>query len=130
MMPGLRCRSLFPKVPKEPSISPLFDLVERSLDSNTKLVSPIGDLDAATNPAFRAAVLAGTDRERLVLDLSNVPFMSAGAIGVIARARIRMERGHGQLFVICPSPRLRRLFEIAGLADTLDILTTSDALPA
>jgi anti-sigma B factor antagonist len=125
-----RYRSVSPKVPKEPSIRPLFDLAERSLDSHTKLVAPIGDLDAATNPAFRAAVQAATDGERLVLDLSKVSFMSAGAMGVIARARTRMERGHGQLFVICPNPRLRRLFEIAGMADTLDILASTDALPA
>jgi anti-anti-sigma factor len=119
-----------PESPKELSIRPLFDLVERSLDSRTRLVTPIGDLDAATNPAFRDAVQAGAEGERLVLDLSNVSFMSAGAIGVIARARARLERGHGQLYVICPSPRLRRLFEIAGLAGTLDILASQEALPA
>ena len=91
---------------------------------------PRGDLDAATNPAFRRRDPgAGGRRRRLVLDLSEVSFMSAGAIGVIARARTRMERGHGRLFVICPSPRLYRLFEIAGLAGTLDILASREALP-
>ena len=120
-----RCRSVSPKVPKRsPPIRPVFDLIERSLDSQTRLVAPVGDLDAATNPAFRDAIQAGAEGERLVLDLSQVNFMSAGAIGVIARTRTRMARGHGELFVICPSPRLRRLFEIAGMADTLDFLAS------
>jgi anti-anti-sigma factor len=93
-------------------------------------VAPRGELDAATNGAFRAALQADpeADQERLVLDLSEVSFMSAGAIGVIARART--ERGRGQLFVICPSPRLYRLFEISGLTGKLDILASHEALPA
>ena len=53
--------------------------------------------------------------------------MSAGAIGVIARAWTRMERG--QLVVVCPSPRLYRLFEITGLSGKLDIVASRDALP-
>ena len=95
-------------------------------------MAPRGDLDAATNPTFRAAVQAypETRGERLVLDLSEVSFLSAAAIGVIARARTRMERGHGRLFVICPSPRLYRLFEISGLTGSLDILASRDGLPA
>jgi anti-anti-sigma factor len=95
-------------------------------------LAPIGELDAATNPAFRDAVQAAAahDGERLVLDLSEVSFMSAGAIGVIARARTRVERGHGQLFVICPSARLRHLFEIAGLDGVLDIIASREAIPA
>ena len=86
----------------------------------------------ATNPAFRAAIQAALERkgERLVLDLSEVSFMSAGTLGVIARARAQMESGAGRLYVICPSPRLRRLFEIAGLTGKLDILASREALPA
>ena len=41
-----------------------------------------------------------------------------------------MERGRGQLVVICPSPRLYRLFEIAGLTGKLDILASREALAA
>ena len=93
-------------------------------------MAPRGDLDAATNPAFRDALRAASDGERLVLDLSEVSFMSAGAIGVIVRVRTLMERGNGQLFVICPNPRLRRMFEIVGLSGTLDLLNSRDAVPA
>jgi anti-anti-sigma factor len=111
---------------------PLFDLVERPLDKRTRLLAPRGELDAATNPAFSAAVeaCADGDGKRLVVDLSEVSFMSAGAIGIIARAWTRMQRGRGQLIVICPSPRLYELFEIAGLADDLDIVTSREALAA
>ena len=86
----------------------------------------------ATNPAFRAAIQAALERkgERLVLDLSEVSFMSAGALGVIARARAQMENGEGRLYVICPSPRLHRLFEIAGLTGKLDILASRESIPA
>ena len=125
-------RSLRATEGRRPSITPLFDLVEVPLDARTQLVAPRGELDVATNPAFRAAVQAALERtaERLVLDLSEVSFMSAGALGVIARARAQMEAGAGKLIVICPSPRLLRLFEIGGLAGKLEILASREAVPA
>jgi anti-sigma B factor antagonist len=103
----------------------VFDLVERSLDGSTHLVAPVGDLDAATNPAFRDAVDAALGRpgERVVIDLTDVSFMSAGAIGVIARARARLADSRGRLTVVCPSPRLRRLFDIAGISSHLEIVS-------
>ena len=110
----------------------MFDVVEVPLDARTQLVAPRGDLDVATNPAFRSAIQAALERKdgRVVLDLTDVSFMSAGALGVIARAKAQMETGEGRLFVICPSPRLYRLFEIAGLTTTLDFLASREALPA
>jgi anti-anti-sigma factor len=59
----------------------------------------------------------------VVIDLTDVTFMSAGAIGVIARARTKLAASRGRLTVVCPSPRLRRLFEIAGLSTHLDIVS-------
>ena len=101
------------------------------MDARTQLIAPRGELDVATNPAFRAAIQAALERsgERLVLDLSDVSFMSAGALGVIARARAQVEKGKGRLYVICPSARLYRLFEIGGLTGKLDILASREAIP-
>jgi anti-anti-sigma factor len=74
---------------------------------------------------FREAVDAAvtSDGVRLVIDLSDVSFMSAGALGVIARARATLAGRAGRLTVVCPSPRLRRLFEIADLTSKLEIVT-------
>ena len=88
-------------------------------------MAPVGDLDAATNPAFRDAVDAALTHpgHRVVIDLTDVSFMSAGAIGVIARARSSVAATRGVLTVVCPSPRLRRLFDIAGISSHLDIVS-------
>ena len=85
----------------------------------------MGDLDAATNPAFRDAVAAAVRHPgaRVVIDLTDVSFMSAGALGVIARARASTVSTAGQLTVVCPSPRLRRLFDIAGMTSHIDIVS-------
>jgi anti-anti-sigma factor len=116
-----------PRAVRVPSIAgarirPLFDLVERPLDGQTRLIAPIGDLDAATNPAFSEAVHAATGgrAERIVIDLSEVSFMSAGALGVIARARGRAKRHGAGVVVLCPNQALRRLFVVAGLGAALD----------
>jgi anti-sigma B factor antagonist len=88
------------------------------------VVAPIGDLDAATNPAFLDALKdAARAGGKLVVDLSGVAFMSAGALGSIARTAAFLGSREGELVVVCPNERVRRLFEIAGFDEKLEIVT-------
>jgi anti-anti-sigma factor len=98
------------------------------LDAHTRLVAPTGELDVATNPAFRTAVKDAADAGgRVVVDLSGVSFMSAEALGVLARADAAMDDQGGELVVVCPSPRLLRLFDITGLTDKLLIVESHES---
>jgi anti-sigma B factor antagonist len=75
-----------------------------------------GELDIYTVASFRQ------DLERfdpasapLVIDLSEVTLLDSSGLGALVSLLNRARAGQGQLGLICPHRRLRRVFEITGL---------------
>jgi stage II sporulation protein AA (anti-sigma F factor antagonist) len=66
--------------------------------------------------------LAETMREghdRIRLELSDVNFMSSAGIAVVMKCYKQLQRIDGSLVVIRPSPQVRAVLEMTGLADVL-----------
>ena len=76
-----------------------------------------GDLDVVGAPDLRQAVVAAVaDGSRLiVLDLSDLDFVDSFGIGAVVAALKRLRQRGGDLALVCPSPRIRRVFEICDL---------------
>ncbi len=76
-----------------------------------------GDLDMAGAPALRQAVVAevtlGT--RLLVLDLTAVDFLDSTGLGAVVGGLRRFRAHKGDLMVVCPEPRIRRVFESCDL---------------
>lgn len=65
--------------------------------------------------------LCAGERPGVVVDLSQLSFMDSTGIGVLVNG-FKAARSHsGALALVCPSQRLMRLFEIAGLTSALVI---------
>jgi len=93
-----------------------------SLDVSTEaregmtLVTLGGELDIYTVASFRQ------DLEELdpasapvVIDLTQVTLLDSSGLGALVSLLNRARSGQGQLGLICPHRRLRRVFEITGL---------------
>ena len=89
-------------------------------------------------PELRQAVVrAVADGCRaLILDLSELDFVDSFGIGAVVAALKRLRQRGGELAVVCPSPRVRRVFEICDLdriiaiGDSIDVVTGSRATGA
>ena len=76
-----------------------------------------GDLDVVGAPDLRqAVVVAVADGARLIaLDLSDLDFVDSFGIGAVVGALKRLRQRGGDLALVCPSSRIRRVFEICDL---------------
>ena len=76
-----------------------------------------GDLDVVGAPDLRQAVVAAvaSGSRLLVLDLSELDFVDSFGIGAVVGALKRLRQRGGDLALVCPSPRIRRVFEICDL---------------
>src|SRR3954470_24675824 len=86
-----------------------FRSVEESVDDKTQLVAIYGDVDLKTARAFRGALdeAAGDGKSRLIVDMSEVPFMdSSGLAAIIGAQKAFHEKT--RLIVVCPA-NLRRV---------------------
>jgi anti-sigma B factor antagonist len=82
-----------------------------------------GEVDIETAQEV-TAVLDGAIRETrgaLVLDLSDVIFLDSSGVHVLLRARAVLGREERALVVICPPGPARRVFEVAGIDDVLEL---------
>ena len=87
------------------------------------IVEVTGDLDLATAPALRQEVIAliGDGRRRIVLDLTGTDFLDSLGLGLVVAIAKRVRVNGGELAIVCPEPRLKRVFRIVDLDQILPL---------
>jgi anti-sigma B factor antagonist len=95
-------------------------VVEASLDGAPGLavrgeidIAQVADLELVLDAAIRGS------RGAFVLDLDEVEYLDSSGLGVILRARALLAREDRALAIVCPPGPVRRLFNVAGVADLL-----------
>jgi anti-sigma B factor antagonist len=86
-----------------------------------------GELDAHDAPRLRELFAEAIDAvgsvgtARLVLDLSTVEFLDSTALGTMIGAVRRARESGGEVAFVLPETTARRIFEITGLDQVLDV---------
>ena len=101
-----------------------FRAVEESVDEQTQLVAIYGDVDLKTARSFRAALdeAAQDGKERLIVDMSEVPFMDSSGLAALIGAQKAL-RDRTQVIVVCPE-NLRRIFEVTRLDTIVSVVAS------
>ncbi|HEX7065520.1 MAG TPA: STAS domain-containing protein [Bacillales bacterium] len=82
-----------------------------------------GEIDAYTAPQLREELLPLTEEKEATVsaDLSGVQYMDSTGLGIFVAA-LKSSKKHGShLKVKGVTPRVRRLFDITGLSEIIDI---------
>jgi anti-anti-sigma factor len=97
-----------------------------------RVVSLRGDHDVSTqwDLALTLARAISDEDSDLVVELRDVTFMSASAIGLIVRAATYLERRGRRLTVRAPSPCARRAIDVCGLTALLERSSRAEPLVA
>lgn len=103
-------------------------MLEIEVDDNGShtLCRPIGELDAYTVTDFRDSLVGLATKPRVVIDLSEVPFMDSAGLGALIGG-IRRAREHGgDVAVACSRPTLTRLLHTTGFDRIVPVTATLD----
>ena len=101
--------------------------IEVDESSGYTLCRPVGELDAYTVTDFREALGELSTHPRVVIDLSEVPFMDSAGLGALIGG-IRRAREHGgEVAVACSRPTLTRLLHTTGFDRIVPVTDTLDA---
>jgi anti-sigma B factor antagonist len=95
------------------------------------VVDVIGDLDMASAPAMRQVILQvlSTGARLIAVDLTSADFVDSTGLGMLVAALKRVRTHDGELLVICPDPRLRRIFELTDLVAVFGLRDSAAELP-
>jgi anti-sigma B factor antagonist len=85
----------------------------------------------ATAPALRQLViqLLSTGVRLVAVDLTAADFVDSTGLGTLVAALKRVRTHDGELVVICPEPRLRRIFELTELVSVFGLRDAAEQLP-
>jgi anti-anti-sigma factor len=88
-----------------------------------------GEIDLATAPMVeRELVRAEESHDLVAIDLSRTSFVDSTGIHAIMAAHLRLRERGGRLLVVQGPPQVRRVFELTGLSDHLDIARNDSEL--
>jgi anti-sigma B factor antagonist len=92
------------------------------------VVEVTGDLDLAAAPALRQEVLAllQAGHRDIVVDLTPTDFLDSIGLGVLVSIWKRVRVHGGSFAVVCPEPRLQRVFRVVDLDRILPLHGTVD----
>ena len=83
----------------------------------------VGELDPHTAPILRSSVddAVSDATATLVLDVAGLQFIDSSGLRVIISAHKTMDERGGRLVLRAPTDNTRRLLDITGLADHVDL---------
>jgi anti-sigma B factor antagonist len=90
------------------------------------LCRPVGELDAYTVSQFREVLAELAAHPRLLIDLSDVPFMDSAGLGALIGGIRRAREAEGEVSVACSRPTLTRLLHTTGFDRIVPVTETVD----
>jgi anti-sigma B factor antagonist len=94
------------------------------------LCRPVGELDAYTVGSFREALAELSSARRLLIDLSDVPFMDSSGLGALIGGIRRAREADGEVTVACSRPTLTRLLHTTGFDRIVAVTETVEEAEA
>lgn len=100
-----------------------FRISTRTLGDEAPIVELEGEVDVYTAPQLKQQMISllESGARDMVVDLTKVEYLDSTALGVLIGGLKRMRERDGNLSLICPSARIRRVFEITGLDKIFNI---------
>ena len=87
-----------------------------------------GEIDIASRDEVLAKLQAAAKQSDIVdVDLSTVTYADSTALGLLIGLRNQLRERGGKVRLISPTPRVRKLLELAGLDRAFDIITDGTA---
>lgn len=98
------------------------------IDGWLRCIALEGELDAYTAPQFMESVTSTLDEgcAWLVVDLRRVEYIDSVGLGILIGGAKRAGEKNGDMAVACSRPNVRRVFEVSGTAELLNVVDDLD----
>lgn len=105
-----------------------FKIDTRTAAKELPVIELEGEVDVYTAPQLKQQMInmLESGARDLVVNLTKVDYLDSTALGVLIGGLKRMREMDGNMVLVCPSPRIRRVFEITGLDKIFDIYNAEE----
>jgi len=97
---------------------PVAFCVRSDFDGVVSIISVAGELEIATSPQLQSELdlLFNDGAQHVLIDLTETDFVETTGLRTLLKAS-RQTCGTPSLSILCPNPRVRRVFELTGVAE-------------
>lgn len=97
-------------------------------DSSYLIVGLDGQFDLHTAKRFKTKLMRYVNKgsRNIVLDLGEIDFIDSSGIGAILSIYKKIEQKSGELVIINLSPPLKRIFELSGVLNIINLYSSRD----
>jgi len=92
-----------------------------TIERDGATIAIAGELDAHSAPALRDELAASSGPDDIVVDMSGITFMDSSGLRVLIDAHQRAADSDSRLVLCAPSSSVRRVLQIAGVLDHLEV---------
>lgn len=107
------------------------DLVSRiqEISGRVTLVEVEGDIDFSVSQKLKEELfdVIGAGKNYLVIDLDKVRYIDSSGLEVITSAQSQAMSRHGDVYLVCNDPNIRKIFDITGLDEYIRIFSERDS---
>ena len=105
-----------------------FKIDMKAVEKKVPIIDLEGEVDVYTAPQLKQQMigLLETGAKELVVNLTKVEYLDSTALGVLIGGLKRIRELDGNMVLVCPSPRIKRVFEITGLDKIFDIYNSEE----
>ncbi len=104
--------------------------VRLEIGSGYTVCRPVGSLDASTTLHLGEAMALMTSVPRLVIDLSEVPFIDTAALGALVGGIRRVREAGGEVAVCSSRHHVRRVLQTIGFDRVVPVVETLEEAEA
>ncbi|MFC7372764.1 STAS domain-containing protein [Fictibacillus iocasae] len=97
--------------------------INHHTNEHTHSLELAGEVDAYTAPKLKEVLVPLTEKEgqEIIIDLSQIEYMDSTGLGIFVGALKSTKANNGSLKLRGMTERVRRIFEITGLTEVMDI---------
>ena len=102
--------------------------LNESSDGSVTIIAVKGRLDSVTAPTLgeRLSSTLGAPSRRLLIELSQLEYISSAGFRILLLAAKRAAESNGQIVLAGVSGKVRQLFDLGGFLDLFRICSTRD----
>ena len=99
------------------------DIQTHAVNQHTAVVAFAGEMDVYTTPRAKEVMLDLLEKGyyHLVVNLQRTDYLDSTALGVLVGTLKRVREQGGDLRLVAPTPRIRRLLEITRLVNVFPV---------
>ena len=103
------------------------NILQEALPGQINRIAPQGRLDAVTVPALEAVIdeQLAARHFRLIIDLSDVAYISSSGLRALLRARRQAQTNSGDVVLCAMNERVTEVFEMIGFNTLFRIFATA-----